>query len=102
MQYDRSRYLAPTPASRLEPNSITILRALATPQPDGLSILLQLCNQLVALAHDVLILLVLVIRPVGLNDTTARDTVNGAGNAAGGDELSEVTFESKLVSTLHH
>jgi hypothetical protein len=52
---------------------------------------LQLRNQLVTLANDILVLLVLVIRTVGLNDAFAGDAVNGARNAAGGDESSEVT-----------
>jgi hypothetical protein len=51
---------------------------------------LQLGNQLVALADDILILLVLVVGAVRLNDATARDAVNGARDAAGGDELGKV------------
>jgi hypothetical protein len=52
---------------------------------------LQLGDQLVALTHHVLVLLVLVVRPVRLDDALAGDAVNGAGDAAGGDEFGEVT-----------
>jgi hypothetical protein len=52
---------------------------------------LQLGNQLVALAHHVLVLLVLVVGPVRLDDAVARDAVNGARDAARGDELGKVT-----------
>jgi hypothetical protein len=52
---------------------------------------LQLGDQLVALAHHVLVLLVLVVGPVRLDDAVAGDAVDGAGDAAGGDELCEVT-----------
>jgi len=65
-------------------------RPLASPQPHGLAVLLQFGDQLVALADDILVLLVLVVGPVRLNDATAGDAVNGAGDAAGGDELGEV------------
>jgi hypothetical protein len=64
--------------------------SLATSQPDGLPVLLQLGNKLVTLADDILVLLVLVVRAVGLDDTAACDTIDSAGNAAGGDELGQV------------
>lgn len=72
------------------PTGPATLCPLTSPQPHRLTVLLQLGNQLVALADDVLVLLVLVVGAVRLNDATARDAVNGAGNAAGGDELGKV------------
>jgi hypothetical protein len=60
---------------------------------------LQLRNQLVALADNVLVLLVLVVGSVRLDDALARDAVNGAGDAAGGNESGEVTAsESSSVN----
>ena len=76
--------MVPTPLTRRS-------SPLTSPQPDGLAVLLQLGDQLVALAHHVLVLLVLVVGPVRLDDAVAGDAVNGAGDAAGGDELGEVT-----------
>lgn len=70
----------------------SLLRPLTPPQADGLAVLLQLGDQLVALAHHVLVLLVLVVGPVGLDDALAGDAVNGAGDTAGGDELGEVAI----------
>jgi hypothetical protein len=52
-----------------------------------LAVLLQLGNQLIALANHILVLLVLVIRPVRLNDALARDTINGTGDAATSNKL---------------
>lgn len=68
------------------------LRSLATPQSHGLAVLLELGDELVALLYDILILLVLVVGPVRLDDALARNAVDGAGDAAGGDELGQVTF----------
>lgn len=68
--------------------SHSLLTALAPPQPDGLAVLLQLCDELVALLDHVCVLLVLVVWPVRLDD--ALDAVDGAGDAVGGDELGEV------------
>ena len=53
---------------------------------------MQLGDELVALAHHVLVLLVLVVGSVGLDDALARDAVNRAGDAACGDELGEVAI----------
>jgi hypothetical protein len=63
---------------------------------------LQLGDQLVALAHHVLVLLVLVVGSVGLDDTVARDAVNGAGDAAGGDELGEVADSIFMSASIHN
>jgi len=64
------------------------LAALTAPQPDGLTVLLQLGNELVTLLDYVCVLLVLVVGSVGLDD--ALDAVDRAGYAVGGDESSEV------------
>jgi hypothetical protein len=64
------------------------LTTLAAPQPDSLTVLLQLRDELVTLLDRVCVLLVLVVWSIGLDD--ALDTVNGARDAVGGDELGEV------------
>jgi hypothetical protein len=51
---------------------------------------LQLGDQLVALADDVLVLLVLVVGAVRLDDALAGDSVDCAGDATSSDELGEV------------
>ncbi len=68
------------------------LRPLAAPQPHGLTVLLKFGDELVALLDDILVLLVLVVGPVRLDDALARDTVDGAGDPAGSDELGQVAF----------
>ena len=64
------------------------LTALATSQPDGLTVLLQLCDELVALLHYVAVLPVLVVWSVRLDD--ALDAVDSAWDAVCGDELGEI------------
>lgn len=76
-------------------NSRFPLRSLATAQPHSLAVLLQLRNELIALADNVLILLVLVVGAVRLDDALARDTVNGARDAAGGNEFRKVAINSR-------
>jgi len=51
---------------------------------------LQLRDKLIALTYDILVLLVLVIGPVGLDDTAASHSVDGAGNPASSNELGEI------------
>ncbi len=63
---------------------------LATPQPDGLPVFLQLSDQLITLSDDVLVLLVLVVGSVGLNDALACHAVDGAGDTAGSNEPGEI------------
>jgi hypothetical protein len=70
---------------------IVTLSKLATftpPEPDGLAVLLQLGDELVALLDHVHVLLVLVVWAVCLDD--ALDAVDGARYAVGGDEFGEV------------
>jgi hypothetical protein len=64
------------------------LTTFAPPEPDGLTVLLQLGDELVALLDHIHVLLVLVVRTVRLND--ALDTVDGARDAVRCDELGEV------------
>lgn len=81
----------------LQPNASAHLCPLASPEPDGLSVLLQLGDELIALADHVLVLLVLVVGAICLDDTLAGDAVDCAGDAAGGDEFGEVTRDGQLV-----
>jgi hypothetical protein len=64
------------------------LTALASPQSDGLTVLLQLGDELVTLLHHIRVLLVLVVWSVRLDN--ALDAVDGAWDAVGGNELGEV------------
>ena len=79
-----------SPLNKFSMNALDRLRPLAPPQPHSLAVLLQLGDELVALADKVLVLLVFVVGPVGLDDAAAGDAVDGARDAAGGDELGEV------------
>lgn len=56
-----------------------------------MSILLQLCDQLIALPDNIVILLVLVIRTVGLYYALPSNTIDGAGYTISSDELCKVT-----------
>lgn len=68
----------------------TDLCPLAAPQTHGLAVLLQFGDELITLLHYVLVLLVLVVGAVRLDDALASDAIDGAGNAAAGDELCKV------------
>jgi hypothetical protein len=70
---------------------------LAATQPDGLAVFLQLRDKLIALADDVLVLLVLVVWPIRLDDTLTGDAVDGAGDATAGDELGEIPVDDQSV-----
>ena len=72
--------------------------SLASPQPHGLAVLLQLRDELVALLNDILVLLVLVVGPVCLDDALACYAVDGTGDAAGGDELGKVPDDGKWLA----
>lgn len=64
----------PTSWTTCEPSSSSPhpgLCPLASSESDSLAILLQLGNQLITLAYNVLVLLVLVVGPVGLDDALA-------------------------------
>lgn len=64
------------------------LTPLTTPKTNGLSVLLELGDQGIAVLHHVRVLLVLVVGAIGLND--AVDAVNGACNAVAGDEFGQI------------
>lgn len=68
---------------------------LTPPQPHRLSVFLQFRNQPVALLDHVCVLLVLVVRPIGLDDLV--DAVDGAGYAVCGDELRQVPEEKEMM-----
>jgi hypothetical protein len=70
------------------PHSWSRLTTLASPQSDGLAVLLQLGDELVTLLHHIRVLLVLVVWSVRLDDTL--DAVDGARNAVCGNELGKV------------
>jgi hypothetical protein len=72
------------------------LRPLTAPQPDSLPVLLKLGDKLITLLNNIVVLLILVIRSVGLDDSLSGHAVDGAGNTPGRDELSQVT-EVRLV-----
>ena len=71
----------------------TCLPSLTSSQPNSLAVLLQLRYQAIALLDDVRILLVLVVRPVGLDDLV--DPIDGAWDAVCCDELGEVPDEDE-------
>jgi hypothetical protein len=54
------------------------------------------------LTHNILVLLVLVVRSVRLDDTFAINAVNRAGDTSGSDESSKVTMSIELVFPRHH
>lgn len=67
-----------------------------------MAVLLQLGDKLIALLHDVLVLLVLVVGAVRLDDALARNTVDGAGDTAARDELCEITICGQLEFVYNH
>ena len=73
---------------------VICLYSLATPQPHRLTILLQLCNQLVTLLHHIIILLVLVVWSVGLNNTLSGDTVDCARDPLSRNKLGQITVQN--------
>lgn len=75
---------------------IEILTPLAPPQPHGLSILLKLRDQRIALLHHIGILLVLVVRPIRLNNPV--DSINGAGDAVAGNELGQIPVSVSMIT----
>lgn len=66
------------------------LCTLTAPQSHSLAVLLELGDQLIALLHHIVVLLVLVVRAVGLDNALAGDAVDGAWDALGGDELGKI------------
>jgi hypothetical protein len=70
------------------------LSSFASPESYGLAVLLELGDELVALADDILVLLVLVVRAVRFDDALAGHAVDGAGDAACGNEAGEIAVMS--------
>lgn len=63
---------------------------LAPSHPHSLPILLQFRDELIALLHDIHILLILVIWAIRLDDLV--DTIDSARNAIHGDKVAEVSI----------
>jgi len=66
------------------------LCTLAAPQPHSLAVFLELGDELISLSHNVIVLLVLVVWPVGLDDTFPSHAINGTWDSLCGDELCKV------------
>lgn len=64
---------------------------LTSSQPNRLSVLLQLRDELITLLYNIIVLLVLVIWPIRLNYALTSDTINGAWDTVGCNELCKVT-----------
>jgi hypothetical protein len=75
------------------PNHHNVIRlcTLTAPQSHSLAVLLKLGDKLISLPHDVIILLVLIIWPIGLDDPLSSDTINGTWDSLGCDELCKIT-----------
>lgn len=65
------------------------LTALAPPHSNGLAVLLELGDEGITLLDDIGILLVLVIRAIGLDDSV--DTIDRARYPVTGDELGKIS-----------
>lgn len=80
------------------------LYSFASPQSYGLSVLLQLRDQLITLLDDVVVLLVFVIRSVCLDNTLACNAVNGTWDSLGGNKLGKVTVicQRRICSGYHY
>jgi hypothetical protein len=68
--------------------SIHPLTTLASPQPDRLTVLLELGDELIPLLDHIGVLLVFVVWSVGLDD--ALDAIDGARDAVRGNEFGKV------------
>lgn len=64
------------------------LAALTAPQTDRLSILLQLGDQGISVLHHIRVLLVLIVGPVGLDNSV--DPIDRAGDPVARDEFRQV------------
>lgn len=67
---------------------VHVLSPLASPQPHGLTIFLELGDQSVSMLENIRILFVLVVRPCGFN--YALDTVDSAGDPIASNEFCQV------------
>lgn len=68
--------------------TVEFLTPFTPAQPHGLSVLLKLRDQRIALLHHIRVLLVLVVRPIRLDDPV--DSINRACDAVAGNELGQV------------
>jgi len=66
------------------------LCSLTTPQPHSLAVFLEFCDQLVSLFNNIVVLLVLVIRSVGLDDPLSSHAINRAVDSFSCDKLGQV------------
>lgn len=77
----------------------TALASFASPQPDGLAVLLQLRDQSIPLLHQIRILLVLVVGPVSLDD--AVDAVYCARYPFGSNKLGQIPAMTLVTGCLN-
>ena len=70
--------------------------SFASAQPHRLTVLLKLRDQCITMLHYIRILLVLVVRPVRLDNPI--HAVNRASNAIAGDKLGQVTVIGRQPS----
>ena len=75
-------------STAMTPLLLSTLPTLTSSQSYGLPVFLQFCDQAISLLHNVCVLLVLIVRPVGLDDSI--DTVNCTGNAVGRNKFGKV------------
>jgi hypothetical protein len=68
------------------------LCTLAAPQPYSLAVFLKLGDKLIALSHNVIVLLVLVVWSVCLDDAFSSHAVNGTRDSLGCNEFCKITW----------
>ena len=74
------------------------LSPFTPPEPNSLPVLLKLCDQGISMLHHIGILLVLVVRSVGLDDTV--DSVNRACDPVAGNELGQIPVTISMKTAL--
>ncbi len=77
----------------MHPIPMTSLRSLAPPQSHRLPVFLELGDQLISLLQNVVVLLVLIVRPVSLDHTFPRHPVDGTWDPSTRDEFGQITRE---------
>ena len=76
------------------------LCSLTSPQPHSLPVLLKFGDELIALLHYVIVLLVLIVWSIGLDDSLSGYTIDSAGDASSGDEFSKITAYILVKTTV--
>ena len=76
------------------------LAPFTPPQSHGLAVFLEFGDQGITVLHHIRVLLVLVVGTVGLDDALAGDAVNGARDAAGSDESSQIAKIKTLITNI--